>query len=281
MRWPKDAANWPMAEHSRFIDCAPHRWHVQEAGAGPVTLLLHGAGGATQSWRSLFPILQDTRHVIALDLPGQGFTRLGNRQRCGVEKMAADVTTLCRQEGWTPDLIVGHSAGAALALEMTRIDPDVHVIGINAALGKFEGVAGWLFPALAKVLALTPFIPDLFASTASSPTSIRRLIEGTGSRIDEEGLDLYRRLITDRNHVDATLSMMAQWDLSDLLRDLPKHPGKVTLIAGAEDKTVPPDVSEKASKRLPNASFHLLRGVGHLAHEEDPALIARMIEELA
>ena len=25
------------------MECCPHRWHVQEAGAGPLALLLHGA----------------------------------------------------------------------------------------------------------------------------------------------------------------------------------------------------------------------------------------------
>ncbi|MFQ6550824.1 alpha/beta fold hydrolase BchO [Aestuariibius insulae] len=268
-----------MAEYSRFVDSAPHRWHVQEAGEGPVTLLLHGAGGATQSWRGLFPILKQTRRVIAIDLPGQGFTRLGNRQRCGLANMATDIEALCQQENWTPNLIVGHSAGAALALQMTLNAPSTQVVGINAALGKFEGVAGWLFPALAKVLALTPFIPDLFASTASSPTAIRRLIEGTGSDIDRAGLDLYRRLITNRDHVDATLTMMAQWDLTPLLRTLPKHRGKVTLIAGANDKTVPPQVSKQASEKLAGSSFHLLDGVGHLAHEEDPSRVAQIIED--
>ncbi|MFQ6546464.1 alpha/beta fold hydrolase BchO [Aestuariibius sp. 2305UL40-4] len=279
MRWPKDATDWPLTDHSRIVQSPPHRWHVQEAGTGPLLLLLHGAGGATQSWRNLFPLLAETHRVVAIDLPGQGFTQLGARQRCGLPPMAQDIATLCAHEGWEPAAYIGHSAGAVLALQLTLLNPEARVIGINAALGKFDGVAGWLFPAMAKMLALTPFVPDLFAATAGTPGTVRRLIEGTGSQIGDTGIALYKRLITDRDHVDATLAMMSQWELDDLLAALPSHPAHVTLIAGANDRTVPPAISERAAAQLPHATLHILEHLGHLAHEEDAATIAKLIRD--
>ena len=81
MRWPEDAADWPHSDRSRIVDCAPHRWHVQEMGAGELILLLHGAGGATHSFRDLAPRLARSHRVVAIDLPGQGFTRAGGRDR--------------------------------------------------------------------------------------------------------------------------------------------------------------------------------------------------------
>ncbi|WP_237267622.1 alpha/beta fold hydrolase BchO [Sulfitobacter alexandrii] len=146
-----------MSAQSRFVLCKPHKWHVQELGRGPTVLLVHGAGGATQSWRHLMPILAETFHVIAVDLPGQGFTRLGARQRCGLEPMAEDLARLCAAEGWQPRAIIGHSAGAAIALQMAlTLNPVPRVVGINAALGNFRGLAGVVFPLMAKALAMTP-----------------------------------------------------------------------------------------------------------------------------
>lgn len=278
MQWPKDAAQWPLAQHSRIIPSPPHRWHMQEAGSGPTLLLLHGAGGATQSWRNLFPVLLQDHRVISIDLPGQGMTQAGSQSRFGLRAMAQDIATLCTAEGIKPTAIIGHSAGAAIGLQMALDGFETpHIIGINAALGEFKGVAGLLFPAMAKLLSMTPGAASLFASTATH-SSVRKLLDGTGSNIDETGLDLYLKLVSDRKHVDGTLSMMAQWDLKPLLRALPSIDAPVTLIVGAKDKTVPPSVSKDAAQKLPNAQIITLDGLGHLAHEEDAQKIGATIK---
>lgn len=274
MRWPQDAAGWPLTEHSRLVLHRPHRWHVQEAGTGPTVLLIHGAGGATQSWRGLLPILAQTHHVVAVDLPGQGFTQLGARQRCGVDHMAADLLALMRHEGWQPAALIGHSAGAAIALRMVELGATpAHVIGINAALGNFKGVAGWLFPMMAKALALAPMTARLFTTTITDQ-SVRNLIRGTGSRLDDTGISLYRRLASDRGHVDATLAMMSQWRLDGLLQRLPQIAVPVTFIVGLDDKAVPPQTSRDAARAIPDARVIEMPGLGHLAHEEDAAGVA-------
>ncbi len=280
MDWIRDCAIWPNAEASRFIEVKPHSWHVQEAGSGVTILLLHGAGGATQSWRGLFPVLARDFHVVAPDLPGQGFTRFGTRLRCGLRPMAEDVARLCRARGWEPKLIVGHSAGAVLALELARhLSPDA-ILGLNAALGKFEGVAGWLFPLMAKFMAINPVIPPLLARMAGGESRVADLLASTGSNIDVRGQALYRRLMTDAGHIDGTLAMMAQWNIDPLLDRMESIAVPVHLVAGGRDGTVPPDVSARAAARLPDAEFTTLPDLGHLAHEEAPDRIAALIRQM-
>ena len=275
MRWPP--RDWPLSEHSRQILCRPHRWHVQETGTGPLILLIHGAGGATQSFRHLFPLLAQTHRVIAIDLPGQGLTQMGARQRCSLDFMAEDILTLCHAENWTPAIIVGHSAGGAIALRLWELGlrPD-QIVLINAALSNFKGVAGFLFPIMAKALAATPFSASIVTATSSRST-VQGLIKGTGSMLDDLGVSLYHRLITDRGHIDGTLTMMAQWSLDGLLARLPQITANVHLITGLNDKAVPPAVSRDAAKMLPHARLTELPGLGHLAHEENAALIADLI----
>lgn len=279
MDWARDGASWPNAAASRFVDSRPHRWHVQVAGAGPTLLLLHGAGGATQSWRGLFPLLARDFRVVAPDLPGQGFTRLGSRWRCGLDAMAADTLALVRQEGWTPDAIVGHSAGAAIALRMAEImeEPPTAIIGLNAALGQFKGLAGFLFPIMAKMLALNPLTPVLFTRFSGGPGRVAELLATTGSQIDAEGLRLYTRLVRDRAHVDGTLAMMAQWKLDGLLARLPGIRVPVLLLVGEADGTVPAGTSREAAARLPMAEVQSLGPLGHLMHEEAPEAVAGRI----
>ncbi len=278
MRWPDDATDWPLTDYSRIVLHRPHRWHLQEAGTGDTILLIHGAGGATQSFRHLFPLLMQTNHVVAIDLPGQGFTQLGAQQRCGLDHMAEDILSLCRHQNLNPTQIVGHSAGVAIALRLWELGmrPAKGITGINAALGNFKGVAGWLFPIMAKALAVTPFSASLFAATTTH-SSVARLITGTGSKLDADGIGLYYRLATDRGHVDATLLMMAQWSLDGLLARLPQIDTTVQLITGLNDMAVPPQVSRDILPKLADAHLTELPNLGHLAHEEDATAIANLI----
>jgi magnesium chelatase accessory protein len=282
MDWTSDLADWPNSALSRRLRCRPHDWHVQEAGTGDTLVLLHGAGASTHSWRDVLPILAETFHVVALDLPGQGFTRAGTLRRCGLDSMAEDIAALLAANDWTPRAVIGHSAGAAIALRLSEMrqaagEMPLPVVGLNPALGNFEGAAGWLFPALAKLLALNPLTASLFSLGAPSTARARRLIESTGSPLDARGLDLYARLIADRAHVDATLQMMAQWRIDPLLGRLDRLAADCLFITGARDKAVPPRVAERAAARMPACRVATLPDLGHLAHEEAPAEIAARI----
>jgi len=270
--------DWPMRAASHMVRARPNDWHVQVAGDGRTVLLLHGAGGATQSFRHLFPLLAQDHRTIAVDLPGQGFSTLHSRRRAGLDPMAQDLHTLLTQESWQPDLIVGHSAGAALALRLAELLPDAPpVVAINGALAEFGGLAGWAFPMMAKLLAMNPLTPLMVSRMSSHPDRVRDLLATTGSRLDDDGLEFYRRLVADPRHVDGVLAMMAEWNLKGLVARLSATRSRVLLLAGENDRTVPIEVSLDAAARIPGAAVRVLPGLGHLAHEEAPDTIARAI----
>lgn len=279
MDWRRYRNGWPHSDRSRFIPTGGlgGMWHVQEMGTGPELLLLHGAGGATQSWRLLMPLLAQDYRCIAVDFPGQGFSKPRVSGRYGLDAMARDIASLAWGEGWRPRALIGHSAGGALALRMAEEGVADTVIGINAALGRFDGVAGWAFPLAAKLMALNPFTATFFSTTTSSPGAVKKLLESTGSEIDAEGQRLYRALIGSSSHVDGTLRMMAAWSLDGLLTRLPQNTARTTLITGENDKTVPASVSDKAAARMPDARVIRMPGLGHLAHEEAPEAVAAQV----
>lgn len=269
--------DWPHHDASRVVAAAGHRWHVQATGEGPALLLLHGAGAAGMSWRGLVPLLAPRFRLIVPDLPGHGFTRIGTRGRAGLDAMAEDLLALCAALGEAPAAAVGHSAGAALALRLAELAPLRAVAGINAALGTFEGVAGVLFPMLARALRAAPFVAPAFARLAGTTPRVAALLSSTGSRLDAGGVELYRRLVARPEHVEGALAMMAAWRLDGLLSRLPGIDVPTLLIAGAEDRTVAPAVSARAGGRLPRAEVRLLSGLGHLAHEEAPGRVADLL----
>jgi magnesium chelatase accessory protein len=135
----------------------------------------------------------------------------------------------------------------------------------------------WLFPVLARVLTRLPMVADLFSRFAGTPSQVHQLLLSTGSRIDATGEAQYLHLLRQPAHVSATLAMMAQWNLDGLLQRLPALRLPCLLITAEGDRAVPAKVSQRAAARMPNASSPMIKGYGHLVHEEAAAEVARLI----
>lgn len=281
--WERDGADWPNRAASRFVAASGLTWHVQEMGApeAPVLLLLHGTGAATHSWAGLAPLLAARFRVIAPDLPGHGFTDPLPPGRLSLPGMAAAIRDLLAHLQVEPAVVVGHSAGAAILVRLCLdgARPNL-LVALNGALTPFPGLASVLFPGLARMLFLNPVTPRVFAWTADRP-AVERLIRGTGSRLDPQALDLYRRLFRCPGHVAGALGMMANWDLAALDREIGRLAVPTLLIVGGDDRAIAPETAFALKVRLPDARVRLLRNLGHLAHEEAPDRVASLILEAA
>lgn len=275
--WSVDGRDWPNRAMSRFVSTGDMTWHVQTGGTGPVLLLLHGTGAATHSWRDLIPLLASRFTVVAPDLPGHGFTSQPPSGGASLPGMAHHVERLLAKLQLTPDLAVGHSAGAAVLLAMAMksgFSPRL-IVAVNGAIQPMAG--NRIFSPLAKLLFLNPFAPKLFAWRARSAGATENLLKGTGSTIDARGVALYERLFRRRSHIAGTLAMMANWDLDWLSRSLDRVSVPVALVTAAGDRAVPPSDALRTRRSLRNARIEALPAGGHLVHEERPAEMADLI----
>jgi magnesium chelatase accessory protein len=253
----------------------------------PVVWLLHGTGASTHSWRTLMPLLAPGYRVLAADLPGHAFTAMPEAgAQLSLPGMARALCSLMRTLDLAPDLLVGHSAGAAVAVRMcldALVAPRA-VISINGALLPLGGLAGQFFSPVAKLMASAPIVPRLFAWHASDPAVLQRLIAGTGSKLDPAGECLYARLVRNPGHAAAALAMMARWDLPSLARDLARLRIPLCLAVGSNDRTIPPSQALHVQALLPPhpaTRVATLAGLGHLAHEERPDLVAALVNRVA
>ncbi|MFM9852926.1 MAG: alpha/beta fold hydrolase BchO [Sphingomonadaceae bacterium] len=281
--WNRQGRNWPNRSESRFVDAGGIRFHVQVAGSGPVILLLHGTGAATHSWRDMLPLLAQDFTVIAPDLPGHGFSG-GTANQLTLPLMAKVIGTLCDTLSLAPDVIVGHSAGAAIAVRMVS-DGFVHpraIIAANGALLPFPGVAAKIFPAMAQMLFINPFMPRLFALQAAMPGAVESFLKrSTGSTIDAVGVATYEALFRSAGHCAGALGMMANWDLNRIKAELATLTIPLALVYGDRDAAVPPSVSRDVARIARHAELIAMPGLGHLAPEEDPEGFATIIRRIA
>lgn len=280
-RWEREGHDWPNRASSRFLTAGGLRFHVQIMGAGPELLLVHGTGAATHSFRDLSPRLAERFTVIAPDLPGHGFTEVPPVVELGLSGMARSLFHLLEALGARPRVVVGHSAGAAILCRMTldrRVHPNL-IVGLNAALLPLSGVAGRVFSPVARLFTLNPILPRLIAWRARDPRRVERTIEGTGSKLDARGIDLYQRLVRCPAHVAGAIGMMAEWDLEGFARELESLTTPLVLICGERDRAVPLENAKRLVQTVRTASIRMMADAGHLSHEEKPDETAGIIFE--
>lgn len=290
-------ADWPNADASTVVEAAGLRWHVQRrlrrppldqrahapngsvedggaqarGGPRPCVLLVHGTGGATHAWHRILPRLAAHADVVAPDLPGHGFTEAPPTARLTLPGMAGDLAALLRALDARPTLVVGHSAGAAILLRMALDGalPDARLlVGLNAAIVPPPAVYRALAGPRLRGLFLGPRVAAWGARWAGRAGVTEGMLRSTGSNVPAEIVACYERLAADPRHVRSALAMMAQWDVPALLRDvhrlrLPKH-----FLHGAIDRWVPAAHAARVAAHIPGARVDVLRGHGHLMHEE-------------
>jgi len=260
------------------------RWHVQQAGRGPVCLLVHGTGAATHSFAALLPLLTPHFEVVAIDLPGHGFTsRPLQSDGFSLLGMATALGELLRGLELAPAVAIGHSAGAAVLLRMCldgQIAPRL-LVSINGALLPLSGFKHPAVTPLLRTFVESEWLPKWFARRLESPLELQRLLAGTGSRIDPNTLELYGRLSRSPAHASAALTMMGVWDLRPLEADMARLHIPLHLIVGSADRMILPGEATKVCRKVATARLTQLAGLGHLAHEEDAPRVAEVILEHA
>jgi magnesium chelatase accessory protein len=278
--WRTDGRDWPLREHSRFVRSGALTWHVQRLGSGPGILLIHGTGASTHSWRGVAPLLAKGFEILSVDLPGHGFTRGRLASGLRLPGIADALAELLRVEAFTPALAVGHSAGAAIAVQLALAEQlTASILAFAPALRPMGGEAAPFFSGAARLLLANPFTSFLAAGAARHAIDIGAFLKrSTGSQIDRQGVELYARLFRSPGHVEGAIGLMADWDLVEVARRLPNLPVPLSIAHGERDVAVPLSEAREIA-HIKGAPLEVLPGLGHLAHEERPDLAAALIEE--
>jgi pimeloyl-ACP methyl ester carboxylesterase len=109
----------------RTISANGARFHLAEAGDGPLVVLLHGFPQFWWTWRHQLVALSDAGyHVVAPDLRGYGASDKPPRGYDAVT-LAADVAGLVRALGERDAFVVGHDWGGLLAWTVATLHPQV------------------------------------------------------------------------------------------------------------------------------------------------------------
>lgn len=105
---------------------SPLAYRLYGAPGRPALVLLHGFLGSAADWAEVAGRLQDTWHIIALDLPGHGGSaHLSNPQSYTMPAAAEAVRQTLEQSGVERAALLGYSMGGRLALYLGLHQPQL------------------------------------------------------------------------------------------------------------------------------------------------------------
>jgi epoxide hydrolase A/B len=110
----------------RFVEAGDLRFHIAEAGAGPLVLLLHGFPECWYSWRHQLTALAEAGfHAVAPDQRGYGRTGgPADPARYTMLHLVGDVIALMDALGADDAVVAGHDWGAPVAWHAALLRPD-------------------------------------------------------------------------------------------------------------------------------------------------------------
>lgn len=127
--------------HDRFISTKDNiNWHIYESGQDKeITIfLIAGFPQSAYAWRKVWPILAKQYHVLAIDLPGQGYSSVpwsGYDTKTTAQRIHELVITL----GLKKILYVGHDVGSWVGFTYAHLFPD-DLLGIALIDANIPGV---------------------------------------------------------------------------------------------------------------------------------------------
>src|SRR5579859_5532587 len=200
-------------------------WY-EVSGSGPLLILIPGASGTGESFRSLVPSLASHYQVVIYDRRGFSRSTLDgpqdHAQRLATD--ADDVRFLIEHRTSHPALVFGSSSGALVALEVLSRSPEqVQTVVAH------EPPAVTLLPDAATWLA---FFDGVYATSCKQGVTIaqRQFAEGVLGSTDRQALE--RKRSEQAN--DSVLSNTRYW-MEHELRQYPRMElDLATLVAHAE-----------------------------------------------
>jgi pimeloyl-ACP methyl ester carboxylesterase len=244
--------------------------NVRQWGEGtPRYFLIHGFGEGSFTWDSFATELAAEAAVGAIDLRGHGDSGKDPDGNYAPERYVEDVTCALETEDLTDVVLIGHSLGAAVAMQaavkcahrvrgliLVEGGPYLRPAGLQRIREEFAKQP-WCYHTVQQyatrlVTKLPLARPSLLKDLA--PHALRRNAQGAWELKVDRALRACRVLIDDES----------------LLRILPKISCPVLLVRGGASTMLSRASAEKLAAELPDARLCSVRRAGHAVMFDNP-----------
>lgn len=227
---------------------------VPDVSKGRLFLYLHGAGSNGHFGHKLLDLLAAQHSPLAFDYPGHGRSS-GTESLKSVSAYGDFTYAFWKTLGVRPVVLIGHSMGGAVALDLALRYPDmVEGLVLTCTAAKFdipqERLQIWRQVMLGRM-------PQPFTKEACSPKTPMSVVqEGWAEQIKTDPRVRYFDLVA-----------CTEVDLRSKLGDV-RVPTLV--LAGQDDVITPLAQSEELRERIPGAKLTVIPEAGHWLPLEKP-----------
>jgi pimeloyl-ACP methyl ester carboxylesterase len=273
-----------------FVSLPDMNMHYESAGGGRTAVVC--VHGNIASWRWWLPVLENPPAgctVSAPDMRGFGES-VDSGQIVSIEQFAADLDAFVGRTVRGPVHLVGHSLGAAVALQFAVRHPrKVRKLmlvspppaeGMDCSPSEDHTLFGLTLPHLAENKHLQFFFRSARVDRAILSHVLTRITPGM-----DHGSTLFASLVDDASRVSretlkGIIESLGNWSVQDRLPELDLP---VTILWGDRDTVVERAPLERMAKTLPRAQWVVWEGVGHAPQLERPdrfhALLADFVSK--
>ncbi len=244
--------------------------HVVDQGSGPALLMVHGFAAGTHTFREQIAAFSGSHRVIAVDLPGFGYSEQpppgrGDYSHTGYARLLAQ---LMDRLGIAQATVMGHSLGGAIATRFAALFPErVDRLILVCAAAPFRR------PPLPPAWVLRACYP----LAAAALNAARRRGLRTASRfvydpslVTDEVREMYRRPWRMPGTAAGQLKLV-----QDSRRDAPfplsAVQARTLVLWGEADRLISLRTGQRLHAGLPDARLEVIPRAGHLVLEEQPA----------
>jgi pimeloyl-ACP methyl ester carboxylesterase len=256
------------------------RLFFEETGTGPETILfIHGLMLASESWEAQRDHFARTHKVITYDLRGQGrsdHTKAG----LGLDSLAEDTADLLGCLAPEGAHVVGFSMGSFIALRLAARHPalarSLTLIGASA-----DAESSRKMPAYAAMIALVSL-----AGTRPVAPRMMQILFGRSILADPACAPLIARwrAVVDALPKSIVRAASASATRASVLAEIGKITAPTLIIAGEEDRPVPPRHQQAVAAAIAGAEIEVVPATGHAVMIERSewfnARLARFLEHL-
>ena len=236
------------------------RLNVELSGpaTAPPLVLIHGLGLDLRLWDALVPRLQN--QILRVDLRGHGASDTP-QPPYAMGRLIRDVERMMTHFDLKDAVVLGAGEGGLIAqgLAAKRLDL-VRAMILTGSATRFANPAVWEV----RLARLRDHGPDLDAECA--------LLLGPRWKSDP-ALDPVRDMLV-RTRSEGWQGIAAATATADFYQTTATLTLPTLILAGADDRKIPPDLQRELTDLIPGSEFHLLRGGSHLSMLTQPDAFA-------
>ena len=219
------------------------------AGQGATVVFIHGVGLRAEAWGAQLDALSPLYHVVAVDMPGHGESALPSG-----DLSLSDYTDAIAAGIDGPVMLVGHSMGAMIALDMAIRYPE-KVRGVAALNGIFRRR-----PDASE--AVQTRADSLNGTSMADPSGTLERWFGNDASPERDACHAWLRDVNPAAYKSA-YTIFAHQDGPDA-DDLTDLTCPALFMTGANEPNSTPAMSQAVAALAPQGRAHIVEGAAHM-----------------